>query len=303
MSGIKKEYVLIMAAAALWGCIGVFFRILTGAGLTPMQSVALRVILAAVIYTLYLLITDRQALKIRLKDIYYFIGTGIVSLVFFNWCYFSTIAASSMSVAAVLLYTAPIFVMMMSAVLFREKINGKKLLALFMTFSGCLLVTGLIAGGDERLSTAAIFTGLGSGIGYALYTIFGKYALRKYGAKTVTAYTFIVGAVGVAPISGIWKAGDVLLSRPVILGGIGISVVCCILPYILYTKGLERAEAGKAAIVATLEPVVAAILGISVFGDSVTAMKLAGMLLIVSAVIILNLGSLNRKKGEADKNG
>ena len=116
----KKAYLYILLAAALWGCTGVFLKLLSAGGLTSMQSVALRNGLATLLSFFWLKRTAPAALKIRIQDCVYFICTGIVSVVFFNWCYFNTIQLSSMSVASVLLYTSPVFVMVLSAILFRE---------------------------------------------------------------------------------------------------------------------------------------------------------------------------------------
>ena len=127
---MKKAYLSIIAAAVLWGCIGLFLRLLTAAGLTSMQGVALRSVVGCLFYGLFLLLTDRKALFIAPKDWYYFFGTGVCSLLFFNWCYFNTITRSSMSVAAVLLYTSPVFVTLMSALFFREAVTPVKVIAL-----------------------------------------------------------------------------------------------------------------------------------------------------------------------------
>ena len=92
-SPMKKKAVWnIIAAAALWGCIGVFLKLLTAAGLSSMDGVALRSAVAALLYGLFLAATDRKALKIQPRHWYYFLGSGVCSLVFFNWCYFSTIS-------------------------------------------------------------------------------------------------------------------------------------------------------------------------------------------------------------------
>ena len=120
----KKAVWNIIAAAALWGCIGVFLKLLTAAGLSSMDGVALRSAVAALLYGLFLAATDRKALKIQPRHWYYFFGSGVCSLVFFNWCYFSAISTSSMSVAAVLLYTSPVFVTLLSALFFRERITS-----------------------------------------------------------------------------------------------------------------------------------------------------------------------------------
>lgn len=285
---MRKAYLSILTAAFLWGCIGIFLKLLTAGGLSSMQSVAVRVTLAAIIYTVYLFFTDRSALKIKLRHIPYFIGTGIVSLAFFNWCYFNAIAESSMAVAAVLLYTSPIFALLLSAVLFKEKLTPMKLIALVLTFIGCMLVTGIIGSGGT-VSLSALLFGLGSGFGYALYSIFGKFALRHYSPSTVTAYTFIFAAVGVLPMSGIWKVGGALLSPEVIFGGLGISVLCCIIPYLIYTYGLAHVETGKAAIIATLEPVVASVIGIVFFKEGADIGKICGIALVVGSIMLLNV--------------
>ncbi|MGE4485172.1 MAG: DMT family transporter [Oscillospiraceae bacterium] len=289
MKSTNKHYILIASAACLWGCIGVFFKMLTAEGLSSMQAVAVRVIVAAVIYAGYLLFTDKSAFKVRLRHLPYFVGTGILSLVMFNWCYFTTIKASSMAVAAVLLYTSPVFVCLMSAILFREKLTGKKIFALALAFGGCILVTGVLAGGAGQLPMRAILIGIGSGFGYALYSIFGKYALRNYPSSTVTLYTFVFAAIGVLPFAKLGEAADLFLTKNVIIGGVCIGVLCCILPYILYTEGLSGVETGKASIIATLEPVVAAGIGVMFYNEGVTFMKTAGMILVISAVFILNM--------------
>ena len=284
----KKAYFQITAAATLWGCIGIFLKLLTAAGLSSMEGVAVRTTVAALLYTLYLALTDRQSLKIDPRHWYYFFGSGVCSLVFFNWCYFNAISTSSMSVAAVLLYTSPVFVTLLSALFFRESITVNKLLALALTFGGCVLVTGLLPLGRQSVSLSTILFGLGSGFGYALYSIFCKFALRHYSSATVTCYTFLFAAAFSLPLSGLHQNLAVFGDWRAVVGGLGIGILCCILPYLLYTEGLNYAEAGKAAIMATIEPFVAALLGICIFREEVTLYKLLGMAAIFVAILLLN---------------
>lgn len=284
----KKANLFIVTAAALWGCIGIFLKLLTAAGLTSMQSVAVRCATAALLYFFWLLFKDPAALKIRLHDCKYFVGTGLCSLLFFNWCYFRTIQTSSLSVAAVLLYTSPVFVMLMSAIFFREPVTHRKLISLLLTFLGCMLVTGVLPLGSTSISGKTVLFGLGSGFGYALYTIFGKFALAKYPSGAVTFYTFLFAALGAVPLSGLLHTPQLLLDWRVLVGGLSIGIFCCILPYLLYTEGLIHAQAGKAAILATLEPFVASFIGIVCFREAITLFKLLGMAAIFAAILLLN---------------
>lgn len=285
---MKKAYLQIIAAAALWGCIGLFLKLLTAAGLTTMQGVALRSVVGVIFYGLFLFFTDRRALFIVPKDWYYFFGTGVCSLLFFNWCYFNAITRSSMSVAAVLLYTSPVFVTLMSALFFRERNTPVKTAALAITFAGCGLVTGLFPLGRETVSWPVILFGLGSGFGYALYSIFGKFVLKKYSPATVTFYTILFCALFSLPISELHANLAALGDWRAWAGALGVGVLCCALPYHLYTTGLQDAEPGRAAILATIEPFVAAGLGILLFHEAITPYKLLGMAAILGAVVLLN---------------
>ena len=83
--------------------------------------------------------------------------------------------------------------MLMSVLFFREKLTGRKLLALALAFGGCVLVSGISGGG---LTLSGLLFGLGSGFGYGLYSILGTVALRRYSPYTVTTWTFLFAAVG-----------------------------------------------------------------------------------------------------------
>ena len=286
---LGKAYVKIITAASLWGCIGVFLKLLTGAGFSSMEGVAIRALAACLLYGGFLAFTDPGALRISPKDWYYFFGTGVCSLLFFNWCYFNAISRSSMSVAAVLLYTAPVFVTLMSALFFHESITPPKLLALAVTFAGCTLVTGLFPLGQEPISPATILFGLGSGFGYALYSIFSKFALKKYSPATISFYSFLFCAVFSLPLSGLHRDLDSFGCWQAWAGALGIGLFCCAVPYVLYTDGLRCAEPGRAAILATVEPFVAAALGILLYREEVTPFKLLGMAAILGSVLLINI--------------
>lgn len=130
----KKSYFYIITAATLWGLIGLFFNHLSSLGFESMEIVALRVFSAAIVLLIYILFKDKSLLEFKIKDIGYFISTGVFSLFFFNLCYFTSIKLTSLSIAAILLYTAPIFVMIMSVILFNEKITFTKIISIIFTF-------------------------------------------------------------------------------------------------------------------------------------------------------------------------
>ncbi len=283
----RLPYFFVIIAAALWGTIGIYGKYLSAAGFSTLQIVSVRAFVSALSIFLFLLVRDRRLLRIEVKDFPYFIGTGIISIVFFNWCYFIAIEKTSLSVAAILLYTAPAFVMIFSAVLFKEKMTRRKVTALVLTFAGCVLVTMFTKGTSHGISVSGILAGLGSGLGYALYSIFGRYALKKYDSYTVTLYTFVFASAFLLPTSNIKGTILLLHNQSVLVYAVLLGVLATVLPFVLYTKGLSQLETSKASIIATIEPVVAAIIGIAFFREPVSLSKVTGILLVIFAVSIL----------------
>lgn len=139
----KFAWIFVLAAGILWGTIGIYVKKLNAAGLNSMDIVAIRAALTAAVLFLCLLIYKRQLLAIKLRDIWCFIGTGVLSIVFFNYCYFRAMTLIPLSIAAILLYTAPAFVLFMSAVLFKEKITKRKVIVLIVTILGCAFAAGI----------------------------------------------------------------------------------------------------------------------------------------------------------------
>lgn len=284
----KFASLFIIAAAVCWGVIGLSTRALAEAGLSSFQICAVRCILAGAGLSAVLGIVSPKTLCIDWRDLWMFFGTGVCSIVFFNVCYFSTIEQTTLSAAAILLYTAPVFVMLMAAVFFREAITGRKIICLILALSGCVLVTGVLSG-QNTMTPLGILTGLGSGFGYALYSIFGRAALAKYGSLTVTTYTFIVAGICVLPFCRPFEIVRCTASPSAVGSVLFLAVVSTVIPYLLYTAGLRYTEAGKASVMASVEPVVASAVGILAFRESMTLSAAVGSLLVLTSVVLLNL--------------
>ncbi|MCQ2433368.1 MAG: DMT family transporter, partial [Clostridia bacterium] len=167
----------VLGAGFFWGFIGIFTRHLEAAGIGSNGAIILRCGISAVCFAILILCTGAKQFRVKLKDLWCFLGSGLLSLLFFTFCYFNAINMMSLSVAAVLLYTAPTIVMLLSLLLFKEKITVPKIIAVVLAFVGCGLVSGITGG--AALTGKGLLFGLGSGIGYALYTIFSRYALQR----------------------------------------------------------------------------------------------------------------------------
>ncbi len=296
MASNKRGALLIFISACLWGIMGIYVRNLNANNINSMQVVCLRSILTVLILTPALFFYNKNLLKIKIKDIWCFLGTGIASVVCFTYFYFTTMTLASLSFAAVMMYTAPFMLVFISAILFKEKITVKKIIACIVAFAGCALVAGIFEG-NTNVTTAGIFTGVASGFFYALYTVFSRYALdRGYNSITITEYTFVFASVGSLPFINIGQTAVAIFNKPSIILVVAImAVFSTILPYLFYTLGLQSVENGVALIIATIEPVVATVIGIVMFNEKITLFAIIGIILVLSSVGILNINFKKRK--------
>jgi drug/metabolite transporter, DME family len=286
---------MITIAASLWGIIAIFVKGLADIGFTPMEIVAIRVTVAFMMLFILGISFFRHQLKVKIKDVPLFIGSGIFSIVFFNWCYFTTINHMNLSLAVILLYTAPAIVVVFSRILFKEKLTSKKLIAVIGTLLGCIFITGIGSNSTGDITFLGLITGLGSGLGYALYSIFGKIALRKYQTFTINIYTFLCATLFLLPITTLWNKMNLLLQVETLFWALGLGLLPTVIAYFFYTKGLEKIESSKAAIIATVEPIVATVLSVFLYNEGMSILQMIGTGMIFSSVIIVNITKKNNK--------
>lgn len=287
-----KKYapLMIIVAGACWGALGIFVRALNGYGVASMEIVESRSIVATAVFGLGILCYDRRLFRIKFAHGWCFLGTGVIGITLFNFCYFQTIKAASLSVAAVLLYTAPIFVMLFSAVLFKEVITRRKVICLIMAFTGCMLVSGIF-GAETALNSKGILIGLCAGLGYALYTVFARYSLNYgYHPLTLQFYTFLTSLISGAFITDFDQLGHAVSANgfPVIGAILCISIVSTVIPNIFYSFGMQHVDNGKTSVMASIEPVMAIIFGMVFFSEFPTPVAVVGMLLSITAIILIN---------------
>lgn len=276
----------------MWGTISFYVKNLYAYGFTPMEVVTLRAWTSAILLLLYQLATSPKSLKLhKFTDLKYFIGTGVFSIIFFNYCMFTAIEISTIPIATALLYTGPAFVTILSFFLFKEPLTRVKMIALCITLFGTSLVVGFIPLNLEAFKLGSILFGLGSGLGYAFYSIFSKFALAKYNSLTITTYTFVVAAITLIPFFPYQEKTALLLEPEVILYGFGLGFLPTAFAYIIYTYGLQHTEASKASILTTVEPVVATLIGILIFKETFSLIQMIGMACIIGAVIIVQVYS------------
>ena len=291
----KIASLLIILAGIIWGTMGVFVTEMEAMGFTPLQISSIRVTVAAVIFIITVLFTDKSRFKVNIRDLWMFFVMGFGCVLGMSMLYFYTIVNSSLSTAAILLYTSPIWVILISAIVFKEKITCQKLVALVCAFTGCILVS--YTGGESgSIGIRFLLTGLGSGIAYGLYSIFGTVALKKYHPYTVTMYSFIFASISSWFISKPWEVAAVVQTYTnklyIVVWMVLVGLVTAYTTFMLYTLGLKYTAPGKAAIMACTEPLTATIIGVFMYHQSAS---IPGILLIIFAIMLVNNFGINKK--------
>lgn len=286
----KLALFLVLTASILWGSMGIVTRYVASFGFTTPQTAAVRICSAGTVLVLLVLLTDRKKFRVEKQDVKWLLGTGLGSLFINNLAYAETVQRASLSIAVVLLYTAPFFVMIFSTAFFHEKLTFFKLAALLLSFAGCILVVGLSGAQAKAVGVGTVAIGLCAGFGYSLYSIFGKVLVGKYESWTVTVYTFLIASAATLVISDptdlIRKVGENIYAMPLIVAG---SFVTLGLPYFCYSIALRYMESSKASIIASFEVVAASLFGVVLYKEPLNGYNLVGILLVVAALILLQV--------------
>lgn len=289
---------MVIASAVLWGLYGTFVTILSSMGLSGNALVFLRMFATCVPVGILIGATDRSAFRVRPSDVPLFIANGLLSLLFFTSCYTAAIKVTKIATAAALLYTAPAIVMVLSAILFGERMTARKVLCCLLAVVGCAFASGiggvLFAGGGAAgfITPAGLLLGLGAGLGYALYSIFSRIILnRGYSVYTNVFYSFGVAMIGFFVLSCLDGSIGQVFENP---ARTALALLCGLLTgslaYVLYTTGMKGMETSRAAQLTTIEPVTAALLGSFLFHQPLSGWEIAGIVMVVASVVLMNTG-------------
>lgn len=277
----------ILAAATLWGVQGLFSRALGELNIPGLPIMVVRNLGGAALLALVFLVADRTAFRVRLRELPLLALMGMCGVLGMNLLYYRSQQISSLAVAAILLYTAPTIVVLFSALIWKDPITKRKLLALVLAFLGCGFVAGMLSG-SLAISSQGLAVGLVNALAYASYTLFGRKALTWRGPLTVLFYALLFAGLGglvLCPAQELVLLGT---TSGAMTQTLCMMVLSTVVPFVLYTKGLAGlGDSGKAAILASVEPVVAALLGIVAFGEPLTLGVALGLACVLGAVALL----------------
>lgn len=272
-------YLYVAAAAALWGLLGPVTRFALAEGVGATEVAFWRAVLGAALFGVHALAIGR--VRIARRDVPAVAGFGVFGvaglLATFSWA----VEAGGAALASILLYTAPVWVALLSRLFLGERMTARKLGALAVASAG---VAGIAAagGGAVRPGAGAVGWGLASGFAYALYYLFGKRYFALYPTATLFVWALPAGALAMVPLVE-WAP-----KSPAAWGALAfIAFVPTYLAYVCYSAGLRRVEATRASVVATVEPVVAAAGAYLLWGERLATAGYLFAVLVLAGVLLM----------------
>lgn len=284
-----------------FGSAGIFVRELSE-NMNSTSIISSRILIAILLLGLWIAVHYPMNFRTKLKDSWIFVGAGVLGTLGLNLCYNFSINELSLSLAAVLIALAPIFVMVFAFFMFHEAITAKKVISIILALVGCVLTSGILENNASmHWSWIGILVGSASAGFYALYSIFSKVGMKKsYPALTITFYSMLAIAVVLLPFTQWDNMAHYIAANPLrnTLFMVMHSLCTAVCPYAFYTVALDHMEAGKASILCSCEPVAAMVFGLFFFGEIPTVLSVTGLIIVLLALAMLVLS--DKRQGIID---
>lgn len=284
-------YVMVFAAGTLWGTIGLFVKLLNGVGASPTLTAFMRLFMGFwILVPVMLCMGGIKMFKIDKRGLIQCLLLGILSQALFNYCYNVSIGVVGVATGSILLYAAPVFVCIMSKIIFKEQIGILKVFSLALNIIGCFL---MVTGGNLsylKLSFIGIVFGLASAFLYSLVTIIGKIASGDIHPFTVVFYSFLFGWLTLGILTAPWKSIGGVTDVRFWIYSIGYGLIPTVGSYLLYMGGLRKnLEISRVPVIASIETVVATLIGVILFKEKLNFINVLGIVCLLSSIALMNL--------------
>ena len=291
----KVSLIYIIIAGLMWGSSCIFIHYLSPFGFTAAQMTAARGSVSFLCIAIYALIRDRSKFRVPCKELPLFAGIGVSVYLTAYW-YYRGVQMTSSATAAVLMYMAPVYVMIFSVAFLGESFSLWKGISVAGMLGGCFLVSGIVGG--LKFDPLGILLAILSGVSYAAYILLAKISIKRGNDPlSATVYGFLVMAILSAIPAKLWEMPGLIWQNPRVILPllIGLGVITFVIPYFLYTLSMRSLPAGTASALAVVEPFSATVYSIVLLGETLTVYSVIGILLILASVIALGILETNNR--------
>jgi DME family drug/metabolite transporter len=201
------------------------------------------------------------------------------------------------------MYTAPAWVTIFDALFLKERMNAVKVTALILAGLGCALISRVYDPASLRVNLPGILAGLGTGLAYSAYIVFSKVAQRRYTTWTTLAYALGLGSLFLLPLQSLDGLTRAFTTPPALMLLLLLGILPTLAGGIAFNAAVRLLPASEVSIVATVEPVIAALLGWAILGEQLDLLQLVGGAFILSAVGILQWHSGKNQRNHSQYGG
>ena len=282
----------IFITGAIWGFIGFFVKELSIMGATATLSAFFRVFFAAIFSLLVALIVHGpRSFILTREQLFWCLLDGILTQGVFNYCYSICVEKSGVAIAAVLLYTSPVFNAIISYIAFKERLELKRRLVLLINMIGCVVAATALDLSLASISLFGILMGLLSGLTYGASPVLGKYANRNPNLFVVIGYNELFASIFMLiflkPFNNIE-----IISTKMWIYGIMYGVLITGVAYMFYYDGVKRLlEMSIIPVLASSEVVVAALVGVLIYREPLNIINYVGIGLVILSIVLMSVMS------------
>jgi drug/metabolite transporter (DMT)-like permease len=287
-----RGYLLSAGAAVLWGTSGVMTKFLLNHQLEPDELLIFRTSLAALILFSWLGISAQRLLRVSLRDLPFFALQGVIGLVINQGLYYFSLTMVSVGYALLIQYLAPIFLMIYGVLTKTERMTGGKIAAACAALGGCMLMVLGQQGGVARVSLAGTLCALGSALGFAFYTVYGKRGLARYDSRTMMAYAFLFAGLMWIVIRPLWTLPWGTYDLKTLALFLYLAAAGTAIPFGLFLASLRYLEPSRSSLVSTLEPVVASVLAWVWLHEKMEPLQILGGISVLGGIFLLQIENL-----------
>ncbi len=274
----------------MWGVSGVVARYLLGQRqMKPEELLFFRTSIASLILFVWLGLSARRLLRVSLGDLPFFALLGAIGLVANQGFYYLALSLVSVGYALLLQYLAPVFLMIYGVVSKTERTTAGKITAAATSIAGCLLMVAGQSGGIANISLPGTLAALGSAIGFAFYSGFGKQGLKRHDSRTMMAFAFLFAGISWMIIRPPWTLPWRSYHLSTWAFFFYLASVATVLPFGLYLSSLRYLEPSRSSLTSMLEPVVAAIVAWIWLGEKMEPLQVIGGAAVLAGILLLQI--------------
>jgi drug/metabolite transporter (DMT)-like permease len=292
--GTRASGVLLIACGAIaFSGKAVIIKLAYRYGVDAVTLLALRMMMSAPFFALlgWWAATRPGVVPVTAIDRRWVVVMGLVGYYLASYFDFLGLQYVTAALERLLLFVHPTFVVLFSALLFGRRITGRDVFAIGISYAGIFFVFYNDLSTQNANVMLGAFWVLLSALFYAAYLIGSGRLVGRVGSLRFASYAGLVSSVAVVAHFLVTRDAGVILSQPMPVYGLSLlmAVVSTVLPIVITSEGIRRLGASHASIVGSVGPLSTIFLGAIFLGEPITAVQLAGALLVLAGVLVISL--------------